>query len=115
MTRRFAVLLVAFNSAVIVVAIIAFVLAHQDRRTIDVRELEHRISARLTSATTLADMQSSSAAVAKITAGTVRAVESSVAVVDHTFAFVVFVGAFNVIFILVGAREAKKIAATQSV
>jgi hypothetical protein len=115
MTRPFLVLLVAFNAAVVVVAITAFVLLHRDHRAIDIQELEKRVSARLASATTLADTQSSSAAIAKMTAGAVRTVESSVTVVDHTFEFLVFVGAFNVICILLGVRQAKKCAATQSV
>jgi hypothetical protein len=115
MTRRFVVLLVAFNGVVIVLAIVAYVLLHREDRASDIREIEQRVSARLGSATTPAEMQSSSAAVGKMTAGAVRAVESMVTVVDHTFEFVVFVGAFNVIFTLVGVREAKKVAATRSV
>src|SRR2546429_248332 len=109
MTRRFVVLLVAFNAAVIVLAIIAYLLLHRDHQAIDIRELEHRVSARLASAATPADMQTSSAAIGKITAGAVQAVESMITVVDRTLEFLLFVGSFNAIFILVGVREAKKV------
>jgi hypothetical protein len=109
MTRPFVVLLVVFNAAVVVVAMIAFVLVHRDHRAIDIQEVERRVSARLASATTPADTQSNSAAIGKMTAGAVRAVESSVTVVDHTFEFLFFVGAFNIIFVLLGVRHAKKV------
>jgi hypothetical protein len=115
MPRSLTFVLVACNAAAIVAAIVAYALVHQRDRALDVRELERGVATKLSSVATPAEMQSSSAAVAKMTSGAVQAVQGAVTVIDACVGFLVFVGAFNVIFMMIGVREGKKRAATQSV
>ncbi len=79
MTRQLILVILAFNAAVIAIGIIAYLLIHQSHRAIDAEALQRRVSEGLASVTTPAEMQSSSAAIAKMVADTHRLVHSSVA------------------------------------
>jgi len=95
MTRQLILVILAFNAVVIAIGITAYLLIHQSHRAVDVEELQRRVSEGLASVTTPAEMQSSSAAIAKMTADTHRLVQSSVAFLDHACWFLVLIGGLN--------------------
>ena len=114
MTRQFILVILAFNAAVIAIGIIAYLLIHQSHRAIDAEELQRRVSEGLASVTTPAEMQSSSAAIAKMVADTHRLVHSSDAFVDHTCRFLVLVGGLNISLVLLGVWHHKNVLRSKS-
>jgi hypothetical protein len=109
MTRPLILIALVLNTAVVVVAMVAYALVHHDRRTIDTQQLQQRVAARLASATDPLDMQSSSATIAKMVASGHRAVQSSADVVDRTLGFLALVGALNITFVLAGMWHHKNV------
>jgi hypothetical protein len=113
MSRPVIAVILILNAAAIVVAVVAYSLVHRDHRAIDTQELQQRVAARLAAVTDPADMQSSSAAVAKMVASGNRVVQSSVGLLDRTLAFVALVGVLNITFVLAGIWHRRKSAAKQ--
>ena len=114
MTRQLILVILAFNAAVIAIGIIAYLLIHQSHRAIDAEELQRRVSEGLASVTTPAEMQSSSAAIAKMVADTHRLVHSSVAFLDHTCRFLVLIGGLNISLVLFGVWQHKNVLRSKS-
>ena len=115
MSRPLSFVLVGFNALVMVSAIAAYLLVHQRDTAVDVRELQHVITTKLSTVATPAEMQASSSSIARMTSGAVQAAQGAVMFIDACVGFLLFVGAFNIVVFIVGVREGKKRAATQSV
>ena len=109
MTRQLILVILAFNAAVIAIGIVAYLLIHQSHRAVDAEELQRRVSEGLASVTTPAEMQSSSAAIAKMVADTHNLVHSSVSFLDHTCQFLVLVGGLNISLVLLGVWHHKNV------
>jgi len=111
MRRHFALFLLALNTIAIVTAIVWPFLLHQGHRAVEADELERRLSARLSSTATPADMKNSSAELAHIMALSNRLVHKLVQLLDYSDRFLLAVSAVNVAFLLLGMWSASKGAA----
>jgi len=111
MKRHFALFLLALNTIAIVIAIVVPLFLHQGHRAVEADELERRLSARLSSTVTPAEMKNSSTELAHIMALSNRLVHRSVQLLDGSFRFLLVLSAANVAFLLVGVWQASKSAA----
>ena len=114
MTRQLILVILAFNTVVIAIGIIAYLLIHQSHRAVDAEELQRRVSEGLASVTTPAEMQRSSAAIAKMAADTHRLVHSSVAFLEHACRFLVLIGGLNISLVLLGVWHHKNVLRSKS-
>jgi hypothetical protein len=115
MTRPFALLLLAFNIIAISIAIVVPLILHQGHRIADSDALERRLSARLSSIATPAEMQSRSTELAHLMGSSNRAVHRCVQLLDTSFQFFLFLSGVNIAFLLISMWKAPKIAATPPV